>query len=203
LLQYQKIISCLLCIAVILGTMFTITCLAVGSEGDGTGDGAGEGGGEVIESSQPDEITSEESSDFEGEDSNVEDEESTDESMEESMEEPMEESSEEEQDTEEYYYYAGDESYPPYTGSRVLKNPNIVEDDEDNKKVDDKNINDWSDVARRWVFVPILFTLLSIGGLVGFNMYANKQNGTKDSSNRKREEELKGRNRRNFNRPKH
>lgn len=218
MLQSQKIISCLLCVAILLGAMVTFTCFAVDGENSESTEPP------VVESqvteSVPEESQSEgDSSSVEGEESGVDEESGiTEESgttEESSEEESMAETSQEEQNNESNnnnYYYSGDQSYPPYEGSRVLKNPNIVEEESKvEKKPVDKNIKDWSDVARRWVFLPIIFTLLSIGGLVGFNVYANKQNGKKNRkySQRRREESASERskdtdsNRRNFDRPKH
>ena len=183
--QSQKSISCLLSIAVIFGIMLTITCLAVE---DGNQDSS------VVESSSVVEESREETSQEES----SEDEESSEESSAESSEETSSEESKGDK-----YYYAGDVSYPPYTGSRVVKNPNVVEesDAEENAAPVEKDIKDWSYVARRWVFLPIIFTVLSLGGLIWFNVYAKKQNGKADKRNARRKERAeKGR---NFDRPKH
>ena len=176
--QSQKIISCLLSIAVIFGIMLTITCMAVEDANTDGGDVV-ESSSEVVESTSSEGNTEEEES-SEGEESQGEESESTEESSEESSEE---ESDEEEESTGNKYYYAGDVSYPPYTGSRVLKNPNMVEEESKPEEKDDKpvekDIKDWSYVARRWVFLPIIFTVLSLGGLIWFNLYAKKTKRSK------------------------
>lgn len=197
MLQSQKIISCLLCIAILLGTMLTITCFAVGSESSSV-ESSETSSQETTESSQS------ESSYYEDDSSDYEESEVYEESAAESSEEAPQ--NEDDDDDDDYYYYGGDQSYAPYTGSRVLKNPNISDTEstpETKKKVEDKNITDWSDIARRWVFLPILFTLLSIGGLIGFNVYANKVNGKTKSSKKKSSGGSNNRDRRNFERPKH
>lgn len=215
MLQSQKIISCLLSIAVIFGIMLTITCMAVENnpqEGEGTSSQSSE-----VEGTSPEEGNTEDGS---TEDGNTEEEgnsgsdenESSEESSEDEGSEVDEESSEEEQDNDDKYYYSGDVSYPPYTGSRVLKNPNMVEEESKAEEKEDKpvekNINDWSYVARRWVALPVIFTLLSLGGLIWFNLYAKKQNGKDDRRRARRRENAKEKseaekNSRNFERPKH
>ncbi len=199
MLQSQKIISCLLCIAVILGAMVTFTCFAIEGETSSGGEGGDTSsaveGTSSVESTPEGEVSSEEGGE------NSEDVES--EIIEESSEESIVEASSE-QSTGNNYYYAGDVSYPPYDGSRVLKNPNVIEDESDSeekKKTEDKNINDWSYVARRWIFLPIIFTLLSLGGLIGFNAYVKKQNGKKGRKTTQNKDANS--NNRNFERPKH
>lgn len=202
MLQSQKIISCLLSIAVIFGIMLTITCMAVENnpqEGDGTSQSS------KVEDTSSEEGNTEESS--EEEESEAEETESSEESSEESREE----TSREQESTGDKYYYSGDVSYPPYTGSRVLKNPNMVEEEsksEENAKPVEKDIKDWSYVARRWVALPVIFTLLSLGGLIWFNLYVKKQNGKDDRRRARRRENAKEKSDaeksgRNFERPKH
>ena len=204
--QSQKIISCLLSIAVIFGIMLTITCMAVEDSSNPQNSSS------VVESSPEEEETSSEGEDTSSEDENSETEESSDgeESSQGEESEVVEESSEEEQqESGNNYYYSGDVSYPPYTGSRVLKNPNIVEEESKVEEKEDepveKDINDLSYVARRWIFLPVIFTILSLGGLIWFNLYVKKQNGKtkKRNARRERAEGKSEKNGRNFDRPKH
>ena len=223
--RLQKIICSLLWVALLFSSFACVTCFAVE---DGTTESvvseSTEPSKETSSESEPEsndssedtsDETSEETSDENSEETSDEtSEETSEENSEETSDENSEETSEDEDEDEDQD--TGWTSPPPSTGStsRVPKNPNKDESEtseatvKDEKSSNKKAITDYSVIAKKWIWLPIVVTLLAAGGIVAFNVFVYKANkGTADKKSdgfvvkSNDEEENKGK--RNFKGSKH
>lgn len=194
----KKIISAFLTVAVIFGMLFTVMVFAVdknpdtGVESTVTETSEGYSEAETSQTDDPSDLN-DESNDQNGGDS---DEQSGEESLIQddsdvgSITEGSAAAPDDTQEEDDREHYGGDVYYEEFDGSRIEKpGADNTESKPEKNKIDiQKNIVDYSYMAKKWIWLPILLTALSAIALIWFNLYAHRKNaqakvsGTKKSS---------------------